>query len=252
MLRALFNTLLSKNKDKTIGVLYICTGKYNIFWERFYHSAEQNFCPGLSKHYFIFTDSEINPKAENVTVIEQSKLGWPYDTLMRFHMFNKVKDNAIKMDYLFFFNANIIFLRSVWPKEILPSETERLVAVRHPFFYDGTKGAPFEDNPQSTAFLNPNDAKHYVAGGLSGGFAADYLEMADQLAHNIDIDQKNGIIAKWHDESHINRYLAHQMNYKILDPGYLVPEKRLKSFPFKPRILVLDKVFAGGHEILRS
>lgn len=251
MFKSIFNTK-KKYKNKKIGVFYICTGKYNIFWERFYHSSEKYFCPGIPKQYFIFTDSEIAPKGNNVTIIEQKKLGWPFDTLMRFHMFNGIKDQALLCDYLYFFNANMVFLKKVSPNQILPTITEELVGVSHPFFYAGTDSAPFEKNPQSTAFVFPNKAKHYIAGGLSGGISSKYMEMSEQIANNIDNDTKNGIVAIWHDESHINAYFSNRESYKILNAGYIVPEKRLKSFPFKPYLVVLDKVFAGGHESLRN
>lgn len=242
----------NKYKDKSIGVFYICTGKYNIFWEKFYKSSEQYFCPGIKKYYFVFTDSEINPKGENVTIVHQDKLGWPYDTLMRFHMFNRIKKEALKLDYLFFFNANMVFLKKILPKNILPNEEEQLVGVKHPFFYGGTEGAPYEDNPESMAYVLPTEALHYVAGGLSGGFSKAYMEMSAIIAENIDKDSQKEIIAKWHDESHINNYFSKFKKYKILDPGYIVPEKRLKTIPFEPKIVVLDKVFAGGHEELRK
>ena len=41
-----------------IAILYICTGKYNIFWKDFYTSCEKNFIPNSEKHYFVFTDAE--------------------------------------------------------------------------------------------------------------------------------------------------------------------------------------------------
>jgi hypothetical protein len=76
--------------------------------------------------------------------------------------------------------------------------------------------------------------------------------MSEVIANNIDIDQANGIIAIWHDESHINAYFAKYKKYKVLHPGYIVPQKRLTDFPFKPYMVVLDKVNVGGHEFLRG
>ena len=39
-----------------IGILYICTGKYEIFWKDFYLTCEKYFISEAEKHYFIFTD----------------------------------------------------------------------------------------------------------------------------------------------------------------------------------------------------
>ena len=42
-----------------IGILYICTGKYDIFWKDFYLSAERYFMQDQSFiiEYYVFTDS---------------------------------------------------------------------------------------------------------------------------------------------------------------------------------------------------
>ena len=41
----------------TIGMLYICTGKYTVFWPEFYETFSRNFLPGCKKEYFVFTDA---------------------------------------------------------------------------------------------------------------------------------------------------------------------------------------------------
>ena len=41
----------------TIGMLYICTGKYTVFWPEFYETFNRNFLPGYKKEYFVFTDA---------------------------------------------------------------------------------------------------------------------------------------------------------------------------------------------------
>lgn len=42
-----------------IGILYICTGRYSIFWKKFYQSTEKSFMQGLPciREYYVFTDS---------------------------------------------------------------------------------------------------------------------------------------------------------------------------------------------------
>lgn len=49
---------MSKNISPRIGILYIATGRYYVFWEDFYKSAEKYFLPNLEKQYFIFSDYE--------------------------------------------------------------------------------------------------------------------------------------------------------------------------------------------------
>lgn len=243
--------LFSRKKKPTIGVLYICTGKYDIYWEQFYESSEKYFCPGLEKHYYIFTDSQNIKSNARVTVIYQQRLGWPDDTLMRFHLFLRERHRYEKHDYLFFLNANMQFARKIRPKKILPSKREKLVAVIHPYYYESPVGAPFESDHNSLAYADPNKARHYVQGCLNGGLTEDYLHMAEVLAQRIDKDKENGIIAVWHDESHLNAYLVGHPEYKALDAGYAKPEGR-EGFPFKERVVILNKNNQGGLAYLRS
>jgi len=82
-------SMMIKATKGTIAILYICTGKYDVFWKQFYKSCRKRFIPDYSKDYYVFTDAEILYKEEqgNVHKIKQECLGWPFDTLMRFQMF---------------------------------------------------------------------------------------------------------------------------------------------------------------------
>ena len=80
-----------------IGILYICTGKYDIFWKDFYLSAERYFMQDQSFiiEYYVFTDSPKLYDEENnkhIHRIKQKNLGWPDNTLKRFHIFLRIKE----------------------------------------------------------------------------------------------------------------------------------------------------------------
>ena len=120
----------------SVAILYVCTGKYSVFWEEFYKSCNQFFLPKTGKRFFVFSDSlQLKNTSPDVELIYQKKLGWPYDTLMRFHLFSSIKEKLVKYDYVFFFNANILFQRpideSIMKKGDAPVE---LIVVNHPFF----------------------------------------------------------------------------------------------------------------------
>ena len=40
-----------------VGMLYICTGKYTVFWPEFYRTFNEKFLPNCEKEYFVFTDA---------------------------------------------------------------------------------------------------------------------------------------------------------------------------------------------------
>ena len=81
-----------------IGMLYICTGKYTVFWPEFYRSFEEKFLPGCEKEYFVFTDAPAieYEDAPRVHRIYQEAYPWPYSTLKRFSIFLTQEDCAVR------------------------------------------------------------------------------------------------------------------------------------------------------------
>jgi hypothetical protein len=215
---------------------------------------EENFISEAEKHYFVFTDNpQIDFENENPRIhrIYQKDLGWPDNTLMRFHTFLQIEKELLNMDYLFFFNANLLIKEKITSEEFLPTGNENLVATLHPGFYNkNRKKFTYENNRKSTAYIDKNEGQYYFAGGLNGGKTADFIEAMKIMRDNVDTDNKNGIVAKWHDESHWNKYLINRSNIKILPPSYLYPEGW--KLPFPPIILIRDKNKYGGHALLRN
>lgn len=238
----------------TIAILYICTGKYSIFWKDFFTSAEQFFVPGAEKEYFVFTDDEalLATSHPRIHVYRQEPLGWPYATLMRFSIFSRAEAELKRFDYIFFFNANMVFLRPVTGEEILPgTEHDGLTVVQHSGYYDQPpRRMPFEIyQRRSAAFLPRAQRLRYFQGSLNGGAASAYLQLIGTLKRNTQADLDKGIIARWHDESHLNKYMATR-HPKILSPAYAFPEGH--ELPFEPVILMRDKSLFGGHLFMRE
>lgn len=236
-----------------IAILYICTGRYYIFWKTFYKSAEKYFLKDVEKHYFVFTDFEgklVGESSGKITRIHQTKMGWPFDTLLRFQVFLKAETQLKAFDYIYFFNANMQFIQPVG-QEIIPS-SGNLLGVLHPGFYNKPRSEfPYDENPLSLACMGPHDGTHYFMGGLNGGTTKAYLDLIRVLDERISDDLQRGIIAKWHDESHINKYFWEKPP-EILPSNYGAPED-WGSISDK-KILVLNKSHPrfGGHDWLRG
>lgn len=236
----------NKSSMKKIAILYICTGKYNQFFKGFYESSEKYLLSEMYKHYFVFSD-DVNLSSEsNVTITYRKCQGFPADSLFRFEYFLEVEDKLKDFDYIYFFNGNSQFLQSVG-EEILPDKTG-LVGALWPWIYVGkgihTKSPafwPYEHNKKSLAYISPYEHKpyHYFMGGVNGGTSEEYLKMIKTLAQNIRTDYNNGIIAKVHDESHINRYFRDH-DCKILGKEYCWPEDWTPDFA--PKMIFRNKV----------
>jgi hypothetical protein len=222
-----------------IGILYMCAGKYLIFWKSFYESSEKYFFTNQKKTYFVFTDAKKIDFQDNDNVVKiyQKDLGWPDISMMRFKMFTLQQQILKKTDYLFFCNANLLFVDFVGD-EILPVK-EGLLVLKHPGFWNLPREKfTYDTNPACSAYIAPHEGEHYFIGAFNGGKTENFLQMSQILADNIDNDLLKGIIALWFDESHLNKYVIDKP-VKILDPSYGYAEGW--DLPFKPKIVILDK-----------
>ena len=237
-----------------IAIVYVCTGKYSIFWRDFYLSCEKNFITEAEKDYFVFTDSqEIDFEKNNTKIhrIPQQSLGWPKNTLMRYEMFLTKEDVLKSFDYIFFFNANLIFLEKIKAQDFLPFGDENFTACLHSYYYKHEpKDFTYERNPKSMAYIPKTDGKYYFQGAINGGKSEAFLKAIREMNDNIKKDLANNIISVWWDESHWNKYLLNRHDIKILQPSYLFAEGY--HLPFKPIILMRNKGNFGGHSFLRD
>ena len=245
-----------------IAVITIATGKYDIFIDGLVESCDKYFIPGMEKKYFIFTDSENIKFTENIIKIEQKKLGWPFDTMLRFHMFNSIKESLKEFDYVFFMNANLKMVSTVGSFILETPDECGLIVTLHPGYYLSEKSEyPLERNAKSSFFFPHGKEKYYFQGCFNGGKTDKFLEMSEDLAYLIDNDLKNDIIPLWHDESALNWYLM-EKNPKILDPTFSYPDVSvgdperdvhysiIKKYG-DPKILQLNKDDFGGKKKLR-
>lgn len=228
-----------------IGLLIIATKKYNKFLGNLIASADKFFLKNHLVTYFVFTDDikqDISSK-RNIQKIEIKHKEWPFMTLKRYEIFYSNKDALNHMDYLYYLDVDSLFVDDV-SDEIL---SDFVVTEHHGFWK--LRGTP-EDNEKSTACIKHNEKIHYVCGGFNGGKKDNFLKMSEILSNNINLDLKNNIIAKWHDESHLNRYAVDNKPTLRLSPDYCYHENCQQPNYFtgtyifnsnQPKILALSK-----------
>jgi hypothetical protein len=239
-------TPLSQTND--VNIFTICTGKYVMFFDQFYKSCQEKFLPNKSKKYFVFTDGEL-PNYHNVVKVHQDKLGWPFDTMMRFKMFNSI-EHLLDGEYVFFFNINMSFIQTIG-EEVIPNESnDYLMGVNHPGYFNKPLNLfPYERRDVSSFYMSYVDGKFYYQGCFNGGRKKEFMEMSNQLEKLIDLDLSNEIIPVWHDETALNWFYS-KKSPLILNPSYAYPESYM--IPFDRKIIQLDKNKMGGHSYLRN
>lgn len=217
-----------------VGLLIMATGKYTCFLEKLFTSADKYFLPDHHRTYFVFTDGEV-PALDNVIRIEQKRLGWPHDTLMRFGVYLSAEPYFQDLDYIFACDADMVFVDTVGD-EILAD----LVGVKHPgFSFHHQRHDDYERNSASTAYVAPGKGAHYFAGGFYGGCRAEFLKLVFTCHIHIIQDLAHNIIVQWHDESHLNRYFIDHPPH-VLSCAYCFPEEGW-GLPCAPRLVAVYK-----------
>lgn len=261
--RLINNIILQPDlNERRIGLLFVATGKYNNYLINTLQSVKNKFLIEYKRIYFIFTDDldfynkfvEKNKNDKNDYIFEKiNQSGFPGDTLYRYHYFLRRKSEILqKTDIIYYLDADMDIINDV-KEEILPDVTNNkyFIGVRHPGFYMESpfekKWGAIETRGISTAYVPENDRiDNYIAGGFNGGITYYFIKMCKQICKNIDMDDKNEIVAVWHDESHLNKYLTYNYNkFKILEPKYCYPQGQ--NINMEQIILALSK----DHSLVR-
>jgi hypothetical protein len=176
----------------------------------------------------LHTDSTQTHDVDHQLYLEHKP--WPKITLERFNTFNQ-HENIYSTDYLFYLDIDSEIINYI-TEDILSD----FVVVQH-HWHMGCKGSR-EPNPKSLAYINPSVNSIYICGGFFGGSKERFINVSKKLAYNISKDLDKGIIAKWHDESHLNHYFAyHSDTIKVLSPEYMYwPNNKKHKFE-NPKII---------------
>jgi len=236
-----------------LAVVFIGTDKYLNFLPSWYDSCEEFLVPGIRKQYFVFTDGELEGTPDNVSVYKQEHLPWPYITLLRFATILKAKEELDKYDWVLFLDADMRMVNTVMSEELFTLKP--YIGVHHPCHYmkmpphDEYPGA-FETYEKSLAAITEeDDISVYFQGCLWGGMVPDVIGMMEELSRRTEEDMKNDIIAKWHDESQMNKFFAERRSkVHVLHPAFAFPEDFAPHCRFEPKIIHLSKDNSKYHQ----
>lgn len=220
-----------------IGLLIIATGKYKKFLKDLIDTADNFFLIENEVTYLLFVDEFVDIKSNRkIKQVIIDHKPWPYPTLLRYKHFSDNSHLFSDMDYLYYVDSDMIFENKV-DEEIFSD----IVCVAHPWFI-GNRGTP-ENDSRSLAYIPDSVNFQYMAGAFFGGNKDCILNMFNFISRQIDIDHSRGIIAKWHDESHSNKFFI-LYKTKVLSPEYCYNKQspyctNVKSWI--PRIVQVEK-----------
>lgn len=208
-----------------VGVIVSATGKYVQWLDDFILSGQQFLFLDCEVHYFIFTDPESArrwPSSERVHLLEQSYLGWPYDSELRHQLYYRAAPELAEMDYLMVEDADTTFVGPIG-RDALGS----LMAVAPAFFFaQSFDAAPWEIGQIGTsARVYAGEGKCYYAGGAFGGSVRELMFMMLNTTWMMEYDSMFRDAHPVHDdESYLNRFFLDYPPTTSLPGSYVYPE----------------------------
>jgi hypothetical protein len=256
-----------------VSFISIATNNYLEYWKTQAKSvdAHADFKSGVK--LFLFTDQVAQARSfadelHNVSVqIEEiPSYRWPEATLLRYRIISQSGFHWDSEEVLVYLDADMEVVAQLEPSDFADSCQNGICLVQHPGYYrpefktlwliylqnpkillgdlllslrQGGLGY-WETRKNSKAYVPRSHRREYFCGGIWWGRSQDLLPVIDELARGVEIDLSRGIVAKWHDESHLNAWSARN-SHGVQPPAFcFVPEyKWLRAI--EPKVVAVDK-----------
>jgi hypothetical protein len=258
---------------KNLGVISIATNKYIDYWKEQATSLNSQINQYSNVSIFVFTDrveealshSKILDRI-NLKVIEIPSYGWPNATLLRYQIMNSNFSMFSDQDVLVYLDADMKVVAPLDTQLFFNEMKEGVNLVRHPGYFreSGLKAAKFylrnplilfqdlysraligglgswETNAKSVAFVEKRNRKKYYCGGIWWGLRDSVHDLVSKLALDVETDSKKGVMAKWHDESHLNHWASTNV-FSESSPTVCYEASYPWLASLKPLIIAVDK-----------
>lgn len=247
-----------------VALISICLNEpYWPFLKNMIDSAKKFFLKGHQVDFITWSDMPgANDTGANVIPTEPCE--WPIPTLKRYHLFLKEEELLKQYDYVFYCDADMLFVSRVG-NEILG---DGLTVAQHPMYALRREYIPpYEPNSQSASYIPrpgrivDKDGKKafetlYFAGGFQGGRTDVFISAMKSMKKLVDDDfTQNNYIPIWNDETVWNKYLFDNPPSIVLSPSYIYPDSLIKTYYHKvwgrsyvPKLVTLTKKFSTSKD----
>ena len=243
-----------------LAVTFWGTQSYLDFLPQWYGRLEKYFLPNdpdgegdyyvdLEKHYFVFTDGELNDAPDNVTKMPIPHYGFPTTYHKTFEEMLKLEDKVADYDWLVSVDADLYAWEMIQYMDFF-DDSKKYFGVHHPCHKVGFRphsqspGA-YDVNPLSNAYIDDSimDMSIYYQGCLWGGKIPYVFDMMRQIDKWTKEDVEKDVQARFYEESYMNKwFLTHREETHTVPPDYAYPEmfKDYCQFPNKMMHLAKD------------
>ena len=256
----------------SLDIVSIATNGYTKYWHDMIKSFQDNNKVFQNVVAHIITDDPkfvtdyASKNSEIRFVVHQiESMPWPLPTLMRYTYISKITKFLVSENFLYIDSdmkfhpgfelemetalrrnqINLVIHPGYWRSNNLKSIKTELPSVKFVIsdLYRklrlGGLGA-WEVRRKSTAFVSRKNRRIYVCGGVWFGKRDLIVKMINTLKFETEVDLRNGIISKWHDESHLNKWFATN-GANLLDPSFCFDPRLSNLVGLTPRIEAIVK-----------
>lgn len=255
-----------------LTIFSVATERYLPFWFNLVKSAQKYLSDEITVQWVLFTDLEeeatsLSKRLGIKPYVSNYKGGvWPMPTLLRYELLSNVQAN-IEGRIIMHLDADMLFVSQVTKQDLnLAIGSKEIALIRHPGFFRPAGVArikfylsnlnylvrdvrsclliggigSWELARKSRAFVSRKKRKVYVCGGIWFGNRDSILKLCSMLSVRVNDDLAEGIIAKFHDESHLNWYAAN-FNCEVNNPEYCFEESYPQLKGIKSKIVAVNK-----------
>ena len=256
----------------SLDIVSVATNGYTKYWHDMIISFQDNNKVFEKVVVHVITDDPVfvnDFAARNLNmkflVYQIESMPWPLPTLMRYTYISKItkfleSDNFLYIDSDMKFHPgfeleietalrrneiNLVIHPGYWRNNNLKFCEKELPLVKvvisdlYRKLRLGGLGA-WEVRRKSTAYVARKNRRTYVCGGVWFGKRDLIVEMINTLKFETEMELRNGIISKWHDESHLNKWFATN-GANLLDPSFCFDPRLSNLVGVTPRIEAIVK-----------
>jgi histo-blood group ABO system transferase len=256
----------------SLGILTIATNQYIEFFRDLIRSFHVSDSHGVKVNFHVFTDDLATAKSiresfpnVNIKVYPIKSYGWPEATLYRYRTYLEYFQ-SFEENFLMHLDADMLFIGDAIGKCLECLESDKMTLVSHPGFYrpkglrrtrfyienpiiglkdfvlkvkHGGRGS-WETNKKSMAYVPKRFRRIYVCGGVWFGPKQEFGNLITECEDLLQADEGRAVMAKWHDESYLNKWSSRN-KYRLIEPSMCFEPSYPQLKQIKGLIQAVDK-----------
>uniref|UniRef100_A0A8C3SRX4 Uncharacterized protein n=1 Tax=Chelydra serpentina TaxID=8475 RepID=A0A8C3SRX4_CHESE len=219
-----------RQKNVIVGVATFAVKKYVRFIEGFLGSANKFFLSGHRVNFYLFTDHpekvpsmKLAPEKRLFIIPVQNYSRWQDISMNRMDIISShIRSRwRYEVDYLYSMDIDVQMFEHIGVEII-----DTLVGTISSWQYTKPRDSnSYERRPESRAAIPSGEGDFYYAASFYGGSVSEVYRLTTACFKGVTEDRANGIEAKWHEESHLNKYLLYHKPTRLLSPEYYWDEE---------------------------